>query len=106
MRAMFEKLPTYWKLATLRWALYSIMVGWGSFLAGVEGYTAMSEMTSLQKIKLSGGIVAAVIGSTLAFLDNTLTKVQPRNNDDSTISLTATATVQPKIPPMENIGNP
>lgn len=106
VRAMFEKLPIYWKLATFRCALYSILVGWGAFEAGVEGYNALSEMTSLQKIKLAGGIMAAIIGVVLAFLDNTLTKVQPEKSGDSTLSVTATATIQPKIPPMENIGQP
>lgn len=68
----FARLPTYWKLATVRCVIYAAMCGWGAFLAGVEGYDYFSQMSEMVKIKLAGSIVLSMAGAWLAFLDNTL----------------------------------
>ena len=77
---MYESLPPYWQLATLRCFVYATMVGWNSFQAGVEGYAKFSEMTPMQHWKLLGSISVAMLGVLLAFLDQTMSKAKP---DDS-----------------------
>jgi len=68
------KLPSYWKLATIRCSIYAIVVGANAFMAGVEGYDALSAMTPLQKGKLSLNILIAMLGVWIAFLDNSMHK--------------------------------
>lgn len=66
------KFPVRWKLATLRCTIYALIVGWGAFEVGTQGYNALSEMTQMQIIYLFGGIVSAMLGVWLAFLDQSL----------------------------------
>lgn len=68
------KLPSYWKLATIRCSIYAIVVGANAFMAGVEGYESLSAMTPLQLGKLGLNILIAMLGVWLAFLDQSLSK--------------------------------
>jgi hypothetical protein len=67
-------LPSYWKLATIRCSIYAIVVGANAFMAGVEGYDALSVMTPLQKGKLCLNILIAMLGVWIAFIDNSMNK--------------------------------
>ena len=73
-QAQVSKLPSYWKLATIRCAIYALIVGASSFDAGVEGYNSFGEMNSMQLLKLAEHIIVAMAGVWVAFLDQTLTK--------------------------------
>jgi hypothetical protein len=68
------KLPTYWKLATIRCSIYAIIVGASSFDAGVEGYDVFGQMTNMQLIKLVEHVCVAMLGVWVAFLDQSLSK--------------------------------
>lgn len=76
MKLIVGKLPTYWKLATLRCSIYALLVGWGSFQAGVEGFASFDDMTRMQLLKLAGNIATSMAGVWLAFLDQTLSRLQ------------------------------
>jgi len=90
-------LPVYWKLATLRCGIYALMVGWGSFQVGTEGFDSISAMTDMQQMKLAGNTVVAMFGVWLAFLDQTMTKIAPSESRTDTISVTQTKTVSPEV---------
>ena len=81
IQSFFNRLPLLWKLATLRCALYAALVGWGAFLVGVEGYDSFDAMSAMQKIKLVGGVLAAMGGTWLAFLDNTTSELKKKGDD-------------------------
>lgn len=66
------KLPSYWKLATIRCSIYAVIVGVSAFDAGVEGYDTFSAMTPMQLIKLALHIAVAMLGVWVAFLDQTM----------------------------------
>lgn len=76
VRRQFENLPPFWKLAVVRCALYAFIVGWGAFIVGTEGYDSFAQMTQMVKIKLVGGIIMAMVGAWLAFLDTTMTALR------------------------------
>ena len=67
-----SKFPSYWKLATVRCCIYATIVGWSSFDAGVEGYERISDISSLNLLKLFGHIMVAMMGVWVAFLDQTM----------------------------------
>jgi hypothetical protein len=79
-----SRLPVYWKLATVRCGIYAIIIGYNSFLAGVEGYDSLSQMSSLQIYKLCGNIGVSVLGVWLAFLDQTLTQIRKPTDNPKT----------------------
>jgi hypothetical protein len=68
------KLPPYWKLATIRCSLLCLLVGIQAFMAGVDGYDSLSQMSQLQLIKLYCGVGGAMLGTWMAFLDQTMSK--------------------------------
>jgi len=73
-RRQMGKLPSYWKLATIRCSIYAIIVGASAFDAGVGGFDSFGQMTGMQLIKLSEHIAVAMLGVWVAFLDNSLAK--------------------------------
>ena len=75
------KLPPYWKLATIRCSLYALIVGWQTFQSGVDGYDSLSGMSNLQLVKLYCGVLAAMLGVWLAFLDQTMSKYRDQKNE-------------------------
>lgn len=83
-QTIFDKLPLYWKLSTIRCGLYALIVAGNTFQAGVEGYDSMASMTPLQKGKLAWNIIAAMFGVWLAFIDTTISKVQGGDHISST----------------------
>lgn len=93
-----RKLPGYWKLATIRCSIYASVVGWGAFMTGTEGYDAFSQMTTMQVIKLSGGVIATMLGVWLAFLDQTLTKISSTSAEINSVTVTAENKQEIKTP--------
>lgn len=79
-RRAVAKLPSYWKLATIRCGIYGAIVGWGSFQTGVEGYASFDDMTSMQFWKLIGNICISILGVWLAFLDSTMANIRQKQN--------------------------
>ena len=79
------QLPTYWRLATIRCSIYAIVVGWGAFQTGVEGYNAFSEMTQMQFYKFVGNIAIAMLGVWLAFLDQTMSAAKGNQTPPPTV---------------------
>lgn len=77
MKLSFSRLPVYWKLSTIRCSIYAFISGASAFNAGVEGYTHLSDMTGLQKLKLAISIAVVLGGVWVAFLDQTLSKIKP-----------------------------
>jgi hypothetical protein len=94
----------YWKLSTLRVILYGMIVMWGTFLSGVEGFDDLTDLSRLQLIKLCGGVVVSFIGVLLAFLDQTLTKIRPNENQTEIASLTVTQSRPVPAPPSTGQG--
>lgn len=84
VNTVFGKLPVYWRLATFRCALYAGIVGWGVFKAGVNGFDSVSAMTPLQFWELMGDVAQAMFGVWLAFIDNTISKVQDGDKSGDT----------------------
>ena len=80
VQTAFNHLPVYWKLATFKCAIYASIVGWGVFKAGVNGFDDLSVMTHLQKIELAGDVVMAMAAVWMAFIDQTISKVQESQN--------------------------
>lgn len=87
------KLPRDWKLATVRCCIYAAIVGWGSFQTGVEGYESFHDMTQMQFWKFLGNIGVSMLGVWLAFLDQTMSRI---NNGP----------VEPPASPQASIPNP
>lgn len=73
---VLAKLPTYWKIASIRCSIYAFIVGSSAFDAGVEGYDSFSQMTGMEIIKLVGHIIVAAAGVWVAFLDQTMTQMK------------------------------
>ena len=71
-----ESLPLFWKLATFRLGLYLIVVGHGAWLAGIEGYNSIEDMTPLQVSKLHWNIVVSLVTTIIAFLDSGIQTIQ------------------------------
>lgn len=92
------KYPGKWKLACVRCGIYALMVGWGAFQVGVQGYETLEQMSVLQRVFLAGGVVSAMLGVWLAFLDQTLTapssdaKSPPNNQPSVPISAPGNST--------------
>jgi len=84
LRAMFDKLPTYWKMATLRCALYSMVALITTLTAGLQGHEHLSELTPVGKITLAGSCIVAFITRIITFLDNSMSMVKPKNLPDNT----------------------
>ncbi|MGO9705593.1 MAG: hypothetical protein ACLPYZ_10265 [Limisphaerales bacterium] len=74
-KTIFDHLPVYWKLSTARCFVYAFVVAIASFNAGVEGYDSFSQMTSMQVLKLFLNITAVVATTWVAFLDQTIQKL-------------------------------
>jgi hypothetical protein len=68
-------LPSYWKMAVIRCAIYAAISGGQTYLAGVEGYQDLVDMTGLAKQKLALNVFLAVISTWGAFIDQTITKM-------------------------------
>lgn len=79
----FDALPSYWALATLRCSMYALIVAWGMWKAGTNGFSSLSEMTSMQFWQLLGDVLMSIVGVWLAFVDQTLTKVEKRETTNS-----------------------
>jgi hypothetical protein len=76
------KLPSYWKLSTIRCSIYAIIVGVSSFDAGVEGFDNFGQMTRMQILKLCLHIMVAMLGVWVAFLDQTISKFNKPTDQD------------------------
>lgn len=76
VQTIFGKLPAYWRLATVRCCLYAAIVGWGVFKSGLGGFNSLAEMSSLQFGELVGDTLMSMGAVWLAFIDNTIAKVQ------------------------------
>jgi len=96
LKTIISNLPTYWKLATLRCAIYAAIIAADTFMSGVEGYTALSDMTDLQKIKLVISILVAMLTVWLAFIDQTLTHFGKQNPPDTVEQTVKQTTVTTK----------
>ncbi len=71
-----EGLPLFWKVATFRLVLYCYVVGNNAWMASVEGYQSLSELTPLELSKLHHRVAVAVVTTIIAFLDNGLQTIQ------------------------------
>lgn len=96
VQTFFGKLPAYWKLSTIRCAIYALIVGWGVFKAGTNGFDSLANMTKLQVLDLAGDSVIAMLTVWIAFLDNTIQKVQ---SDDTTFFQKP---ISPATPPADS----
>jgi hypothetical protein len=79
-----SQLPSYWKLATIRCSIYALVVGSNAFMAGVEGYTSLSDISGMAKVKLLLNVIVAMAGVWLAFLDTSLQKIDKTSQPDTT----------------------
>lgn len=70
----FDNLPPYWRLATVRCAVYAFVVGCSSFDAGVEGYESFADMTQMQFWRLWLQVAVSMATVWVAFLDNSLNR--------------------------------
>jgi hypothetical protein len=95
LKSIFEGLPVYWKLSTARCCVYAFVVAVVSFNSGVEGYDSFGQMTSMQIIKLFFNISAAVAATWVAFLDQSIQKIDGTKVTD-TMTVSQSHTEQPK----------
>ncbi len=70
-------IPLYWKLATVRCLLLCFITGSAAFLAGIDGYDSFVDFTQFQFYKLWLGVLGAMAGTWLAFLDQTMSRLSP-----------------------------
>lgn len=90
----------FWKIAVLRCCIYGIIVSWGVIKAGTEGYSSLSEMSSMQFDKMIGDAGVAFLGVILAFLDSTLTTLTSgANTRTASVTQTQTETISETVKP-------
>lgn len=90
VRAMFDKLPIYWKMATFRGLLWAVAQMITTFVAGVQGYERWSEIGQMAKVILVVTVIGAGINSIMTFLDQTMTKLKPKDLPDEPATITTT----------------
>ena len=105
VQGIFTKLPAYWKLATIKCAIYASIVGWGVFKAGVNGFEKLSDMTRLQGIELAGDVLMAMAAVWMAFIDQTISKVQDGQNLKVTDTVTSSREISAVIQTNAELGN-
>ena len=66
----FDSLPLLWKLATVRLLVYLYIVGNNAWMASVEGFNSLADMTPMEIDKMHHRIIDAVAVTIVAFLDN------------------------------------
>ncbi len=85
-----DALPSYWRLATIRCAIYASIVGWGVWKAGVNGFATLDDMTSIQFWQLVGDVLMSMAAVWLSFVDQTMAKVERRDTNVATPTVQST----------------
>lgn len=80
MKAMFEKLPIYWKLITFNALIYATISMLTTVIAGLQGYEHWSDITPLGHLLLIFSAIVSFLNTIKAFLDTTIQKIQPSTN--------------------------
>ena len=98
----FEKLPVYWKLATFRCCLYSIVSLLTTVASGLGAYKFWHEITWIGRFLIASAGVVSMLNTIVAFLDTTMQKIAP-NTETTTVIANTTTTIpapeQPETPP-------
>ena len=76
LRNFFDSLPVFWKLATIRLTIYLYVIYINEWMASVEGFDSLSDMTPLQITKMHHRCWVAVATTVIAFLDSGMTAIQ------------------------------
>ena len=76
MRNFFDSLPVFWKLATIRLTIYLYVIYINEWMASVEGFQSLSDMTPLEVEKMHHRCWVAVATTVIAFLDSGMTAIQ------------------------------
>lgn len=82
----------YWKVSIIRCLIYATMVTWAVFKAGTQGYDHWSDLSSMQKVWLCGDMWVAFAGVVVAFLDNSLQRLQPAASGSTAVVAKAEVT--------------
>lgn len=91
-----EKMPTYWKLATFRGFLYSLVALLTTLASGFGAYKYWHEITWIQRGIILGSGIVSMLNTIIAFLDQTMQKISPNT---SSVSITATKNITADLPP-------
>ena len=99
IRAMFDHLPIYWRLATIKCLIYCAVQMLTTFAAGLQGYQHWDEMNPIAKILLFVSVIVAGANSIITFLDQTMSKVAPKDSQSVTVtsSQTVSTSETPKV---------
>ena len=92
----FDSLPLFWRLATVRLLIYLYVVGHNAWMASIEGFDSLSDMTPLQIEKMHANVLLAIATTIIAFLDNGMSIVKQHGTlsaDDVRTILSETRTV-------------
>ncbi len=95
IRAMFDKLPTFWKMSVVRCLIYAVVVGINGIISGLDGYQSFAEISGFTLFKLACAVIVDMLMVWISFLDTSIKDVKPPTQ---TTTITDTQTTQITVP--------